>query len=64
VWVVIGLLGLTALDSFKLINIGSLVEWLATFYLVLYIGSLYDDCKDIDIMMERKKNNRTAGMMA
>ena len=54
-WVIIGLLLLTLLDSYKLIDIGSLVEWTATFYLILYFASMYGDFKDIDVMMERKK---------
>jgi len=55
VWAIVGFLGLTVLDSLKLINIGSFVEWAATFYLILYFASLYDDFKDIDVMMERKR---------
>lgn len=54
-WVIVGLLGLTVMDSYKLINIGSLVEWLATFYLILYFASMYGDFKEMDVMMERRK---------
>lgn len=43
------------MDSYKLINIGSLVEWLATFYLILYFASMYGDFKEMDVMMERRK---------
>lgn len=56
-WVIVGLLVLTVLDKYKLIDIGSLVEWLATFYLILYFASMYGDFKDMDIMMERKRNS-------
>jgi len=52
---VILFLGLTFLDSFKIISIGSLVEWLATFYLIAYFATLYDDFKDMDVMLERRK---------
>lgn len=50
-WTIVGLLLLTALDSWKVINIGSLVEWLATFYLILYFLTLYWDFKDMDVML-------------
>lgn len=50
-WAVIFFLALTLLDSIKLINIGSFVEWAATFYLVSYFASLYDDFKGLDIML-------------
>lgn len=56
-WVIVGLLVLTVLDKYKVIDIGSLVEWVATFYLILYFASMYGDFKDIDIMMERKRTN-------
>lgn len=56
-WVIVGLLVLTVMDKYELINIGSLVEWLATFYLILYFASMYGDFKDMDVMMERKKND-------
>lgn len=54
-WVIVTLLVLTVMDSYKLIDIGSLVEWLATFYLIAYFASMYGDFKDMDIMMERSK---------
>jgi hypothetical protein len=56
-WVIVGLLLLTVLDNWKWINIGSLVEWLATFYLIGYFATLYDDFKDLDVMMERKRGS-------
>ena len=50
-WVVVFFLVLTFMDSWKLIDIGSFVEWAATFYLIGYFGSLYDDFKDMDVML-------------
>lgn len=65
VWAIVVFLGLTGLDALKVISIGSFVEWAATFYLILYFASLYDDFKDIDIMMERVKGvNQQRVMMA
>jgi hypothetical protein len=52
---VLGFILLTILDAIKLIDIGSLVEWTATFFLLFYFLSLYFDFKDFDIMLIRKK---------
>jgi hypothetical protein len=62
-WAIVAFLGLTVLDALKVIDIGSFVEWAATFYLILYFASLYDDFKDIDIMMERTKGDTQQIMM-
>lgn len=35
------------------VDIGSFVEWFATFYIIVFFFTLYWDFKDIDIVMER-----------
>jgi hypothetical protein len=50
-WVIAFFLVLTVMDKFKLISIGSFVEWAATFYLIAYFFTLYDDFKSMDIML-------------
>jgi hypothetical protein len=52
---VIGFIVLTILDAIKLIDIGSFVEWAATFFLLFYFLSLYFDFKNFDIMLIRKR---------
>ncbi len=54
-WAIVMFLTLTVMDSLKWIDIGSLVEWVATFYLIGYFATLYSDFKDVDVMLERRK---------
>lgn len=54
-WVVLFFILTEILNDNKIINVGSLTEWNATFYLIIYFFSLYYDFKDLDIMMIRKK---------
>ena len=53
-FVVAGFILLTIADNMKLINIGSFVEWAATFYLVLFFFSLYWDFKGMEILFVKK----------
>lgn len=47
-------IALELLQAVKVVDFGSLVEWLAAFFLMFYFLTLYWDFKDMDIMLIRK----------
>lgn len=50
-FILASILGLLLADTLKLIDIGSFVEWYATFYLFAFILTLFWDLKHMEIVL-------------
>ena len=49
-----GMMVVYALQEFSVINLGYYPEWIISLFIVAYVGTLYWDLKDMDILLRRK----------
>jgi hypothetical protein len=54
-FVIVGFLVIQIIDSLGLYDVGSFIEWAATFYLIAFFFTLYFDFEHMGIMMQRRR---------
>lgn len=53
-WISALLLGTYAMQFMGLLNFGYLHEWVISFFIILYVTTLYWDLQNVDILLRRK----------